>query len=915
MTLPPDLSAALAYSRFATHALAAHPGDREWLAAHLEVPPFRTELDAALAEAVAAAEGPRLAAALRTLRRRTMLRTLARDLTGRADLAEVCATMTALAETTIAAAVAAHHAALAAIHGEPRDDRGVVQRLVVIGMGKLGGEELNVSSDVDLVFVYPDDGETDGARPVSNREFFDNLGRRVIGALGDVTADGFVFRVDMRLRPYGESGPITVPFAALEQYLITQGRAWERYAWLKARPLTGERHDELLAHVSPFVFRKYLDYDAYEGLRDIHRQIREQVKRRDYAPDLKLGPGGIREIEFIVQALQIVRGGREPALRVRATRAALAAVAARGLLSEAVVASLAAAYEFLRNVEHRLQYRDDRQTQVLPAEPDERAALARAAGFADMRGFEHALATHRDAVSAQFDAAFGGTADHGDGAGKSAAGEHASAADLPRLAALWRGDLSGPSARDTLARAGFDDPEGLVAELARLRASSRYVALPALSQQRVDDLVPQLLRVAATERTDAARPQTVFQRLFDLLEAISRRSAYLALLAEHPPVLPRLAQLMGASSWAADYLTRHPLLLDELLDARVLLAPPDWDAWRTELSLLMRDHAGDAERQMDALRHFRQAHAFRLLAQDLAGLLTVERLADHLSALADAILAAALGAVWAQMGGRADAPPKFAIVGYGKLGGKELGYASDLDLVFLHDDGDEGASERYARLAQRLITWLTATTAAGTLYDIDVRLRPDGAAGLMASSLASFLRYQREQAWTWEHQALTRARFVAGDATIGAAFEAERDAILRTPRDRARLAAEVIEMRRKMAAGHPNRTALFDVKHDPGGMVDVEFAVQFLVLAHAHEHAALTKNLGNIALLRIAGELGLVPPEIGLAAADAYREFRRLQHQVRLTGAPHARVDAGPQRERRAAVSALWSQVFGTPRS
>jgi glutamate-ammonia-ligase adenylyltransferase len=913
MTLPLDLPAALAYSRFATHALAAHPGDHEWLAAHLEAPLLRAELEGDLAEGVAAAEGPQLAVALRTLRRRTMLRTLARDLTGRADLAEVCATMTALADTTIRAAVATHHAALAAIHGEPRDDRGAAQQLVVIGMGKLGGEELNVSSDVDLVFVYPDDGETDGARPVSNREFFDSLGRRVIGALGDVTADGFVFRVDMRLRPYGESGPITVPFAALEQYLITQGRAWERYAWLKARPLTGERHDELLAHVNPFVFRKYLDYDAYEGLRDIHRQIREQVKRRDYAPDLKLGPGGIREIEFVVQALQIVRGGREPALRVRGTRAALAAVAARGLLSEAIVASLAAAYEFLRNVEHRLQYRDDRQTQILPAEPDERAALARAAGFTDTRGFEHTLAGHRDAVSAQFGAAFGGTADHGDRARRSATGEPATATDLPRLAALWRGDLSGASARETLARAGFDDPKSLVAELARLRASNRYVALPALSQQRVDDLVPQLLRVAATERTDAARPQTVFQRLFDLLEAISRRSAYLALLAEHPPVLPRLAQLMGASSWAADYLTRHPLLLDELLDARVLLAPPDWDAWRAELSLLMRDHAGDAERQMDALRHFRQAHAFRLLAQDLAGLLTVERLADHLSALADAILAATLGAVWAQMGGRADAPPKFAIVGYGKLGGKELGYASDLDLVFLHDDGDEGAPERYARLAQRLITWLTATTAAGTLYDIDVRLRPDGAAGLMASSLASFRRYQHGQAWTWEHQALTRARFVAGDATIGAAFEAERDAILRAPRDRVRLAADVVEMRRKMAAGHPNRTALFDVKHDAGGMVDVEFAVQFLVLAHAHEHATLTQNLGNIALLRIAGELGLVPPPTGLAAADAYREFRRVQHQVRLTGAPHARVDADAQRDRRAAVTALWSRVFGGP--
>jgi glutamate-ammonia-ligase adenylyltransferase len=903
-----DLATALAYSRFATEALAAHPADREWLAANVDAPLARDTLASTLAGPIAAADGGLLAIALRALRRRTVLHTLARDLTGRANLAEVCAAMTALAETSLRAAVAVHHPALAAIHGEPRNETGRRQELVVIGMGKLGGGELNVSSDVDLVFVYPADGETDGERAISNQEFFDKLGRRVIGALDDVTADGFVFRVDMRLRPYGESGPPSVPFSALEQYLITQGRAWERYAWLKARPLTGGGHDELLALVTPFVFRKYLDYDAYEGLRDIHRQIREQVKRGDYAPDLKLGPGGIREIEFIVQALQIVRGGREPQLRARGTRAALAAVAARGLLPEAAVATLAAAYDFLRNIEHRLQYRDDRQTQVLPSDPVERAALAAAAGFADAAKFDRVLAGHRDAVSAQFEAAFGGAS--GPGRTDPDADE---APGLERLSAVWRGDMGDAQAQDTLARAGFEDPAALVAELARLRASPRYVALPALSQQRVDELVPRLLRVAVTELVDAASPQTIFHRLRDLLEAITRRSAYLALLAEHPPVLPRLAQLMGASSWAADYLTRHPVLLDELLDARVLLSPPDWDAWRTELTRLTRDHDGDAERQMDALRHFRQAQVFRLLAQDLAGLLTVERLADHLSALADAILSATLSAVWAHLGGPADSSPRFAIVGYGKLGGKELGYASDLDLVFLHDDPVVGESERYGRLAQRIITWLTATTAAGTLYDIDVRLRPDGAAGLMTSSLASFRRYQREQAWTWEHQALTRARFVAGDAAIGAAFEAEREAILRGSRDRTKLAADVVDMRRRMAAGHPNRTALFDLKHDQGGMVDVEFVVQFLVLAHSHEHPALMKNLGNIALLRIAAELALLTPELAVDAADAYREFRRLQHQVRLTGAPQARVEPGPQGQRRAAVSALWAHVFGSP--
>jgi glutamate-ammonia-ligase adenylyltransferase len=914
----PDLAEALAYSRYCAAALAAHPDERAIAEAALEAPFDWPSAESALAAAVASGDVPGLASAMRVLRRRLMVHTIARDLGGRADLDEVCANVTRLAEVTVRAAVALHERALAGDHGTPRDAQGEPQSLVVIGMGKLGGGELNVSSDVDLVFVYPDDGETDGPRALANREFFDRLGRRVIGALNDITPDGYVFRVDMRLRPYGESGPLSVPCAALEQYLITQGRTWERYAWLKARALTGARHEELDALVAPFVYRRYLDFDAYEGLRDVHRQIREQGKRRDYAQNIKLGPGGIREIEFIVQALQIVRGGRDPALRARGTLPALAAIAARGLLPGGVVDALRAAYVFLRNLEHRLQYRDDRQTQTLPAEPAEREALAHACGFANTAAFDDALGAHRAAVDAQFAAVFGSASATG------AREEYRTAAppestrsdetgERPRaaLAAVWAGDASADAAHAALADHGYADPPGLVARLERLRASPRYAGLPALSQQRVDALVPQLLAAAAEGRAAGVDPQPVFERLLGLLEAISRRSAYLALLVEHPPVLPRLAQLMGASQWAADYLTRHPILLDELLDARVLLAEPSWDAWRAELARTLAVAAGDAEEQMDALRHFQHAQAFRLLAQDIAGLLTVERLADHLSALADLILDATLAEVWKQMQGAGAAPPRFAVIGYGKLGGKELGYASDLDLVFVYDDPDDAAPERYARLARRIITWLTTSTGAGQLYDTDLRLRPDGASGLICSTLAALHRYQREQAWTWEHQALTRARFVAGDAAIGVAFEAEREAILRLPRDRAQLGAEIVEMRQRMRAGHPNPTPSFDLKHDPGGMVDVEFAVQRLVLAHAHDHPALTRNLGNIALLRIAGELGLVPVPLAAAVADAYREYRRLQHQIRLTGAPQARVDPATQADRRACVAALWTHVFG----
>jgi len=892
-----DLAEALEFSRYAARLRSAQPELVAHLVAAVDLPP---SLENGQHELAAATDGAALAPALRRLRQRVVLSTLLRDLTGRADLTEVCATMTRLAETAIAAAVDLHHRELARAHGEPIGaDSGRPQRLVVVAMGKLGGGELNVSSDVDLVFVYPEEGATSGPRALANQEFFDRLGRRVIAALGDVTAEGFVFRVDMRLRPYGDSGPLASSFSALEQYLLTQGRTWERYAWLKARPLSGDRSTELEQLIIPFVFRKYLDYDAYTGLRDVHRQIREQGRRKDHARNIKLGPGGIREIEFIVQALQLVRGGKEPALRVRATLPALAALDARGLLPGPAVADLCAAYVYLRNLEHRLQYRDDQQTHDVPTDQDELALLARACGAPDVATMHSELGAHRDAVERHFAAVFA---------------EEAGGDDDP-LGPVWLDPAPEDAQCAALLAAGYRAPAALIATLARVRQSPRYLQLPTHSRARFDALLPQLLRAAASAATASdIDPEVVFGRLLALLEAVSGRSVYLALLVEHPPVLPRLAQLMAASAWAADYLTRHPLLLDELLDSRVLLALPDWSAWSTELELALRAHAGDAERQMDALRHFQQAQVFRLLAQDLNGLLSVERLADHLSALADIVLAATLEHCWAHMHGQAHPPPpKFAIIGYGKLGGKELGYASDLDLVFLYDDPDELAAERYARLAHRLNTWLSSATAAGRLYDTDLRLRPDGASGLIVSSLAAFCRYQSEQAWTWEHQALSRARFVAGDAAIGAAFEQAREAILRLPRDAPRLSADVVDMRRRMHQGHPNPSALFDLKHDPGGMVDVEFSVQYLVLLHSARHPELTGNAGNIALLGLAGSLDLIPAPLATRVADAYREYRRLQHQIRLQGAPQARVPPAPQAARRASIGELWQRVFGGP--
>jgi glutamate-ammonia-ligase adenylyltransferase len=893
-----DLEPALAFSRYAGRLLAARPELRAWLEERLEAPFDWTDAD----RSIAAADQPEsLAAVLRQWRAKLMLHTLVRDLTRRAGLAEVCAAMTGLAERAIASACAVHARALSAQFGEPRGQDQAVQALHVVAMGKLGGRELNVSSDIDLVFAYPEEGETDGERRISNREYFERLGRRLIAALGEVDAGGFVFRVDMRLRPYGDAGPLALPFSGLEQYLITQGRTWERYAWLKARCVTGERADELGAIVTPFVYRKYLDYDAYAGLRDVHRQIRDQAVRREATDDVKIGAGGIREVEFIAQALQLVRGGRDPGLRVLGTRAALEVIAERGLLPATTVDELARAYVSLREIEHRLQYRDDAQTQRMPAGDAERLALAQACDLPDADALLQSLAQTRAIVSRHIETVLGATAPR----------------ESSPMQAVWEQPAQ-EAAVASLRAAGFREAEAIAARLGRIQASPRYLGLPAASRERFDTLVPRLLDAAREAAADGLDATDALHRLVDLLETVSRRSAYLALLIEHPPLLPRLVRLIGASPWAADYLNRHPILLDELLDTRILLKEADWDRWRAELAQLVEAAGADAERQMDALRHFQHAHAFRLLAQDIAGLLTVERLADHLSALADVVLEATLAACWRQVAGADARPARFAVIGYGKLGGKELGYASDLDLVFLYqldrDDPDpDRLPEDYARLAKRINTWLTSTTPAGSLYETDLRLRPDGASGLLVTSLDAFRRYQRENAWTWEHQALTRARFVAGDAALGEAFEAERDAILRLPRDPAKLAADVIAMRRKMDAGHPNRSGLFDLKHDAGGMVDIEFAVQYLVLAHSQRHAVLTANLGNIALLGRAGSLGLVDPALALEVADAYRSFRRAQHALRLKGAQHARVEPDPYAARRDAVAALWRALFGAP--
>jgi glutamate-ammonia-ligase adenylyltransferase len=899
---------ATAYSRYARQLVEARSELRSELDAAPAGPWTRDGMREFLRSQSAA--GRPMEAALRDLRARVMLRTMQRDLSRAATLAEVCDTMTGLAEVTIEAAIDEVAPELDARMGIPVYPPGSPlagrrQSLLVVGMGKLGGGELNVSSDIDLIFVYPEEADNDtsaldgGRHDYSAHEYFATLGKRINALLAKPTSDGYVFRVDMRLRPWGDAGPLALSFDALEQYLVTQGREWERYAWIKGRALTGDAASQqaLTQLVRPFVFRKYLDYGAFAAMRDLHAQIREEVARRELAAHVKLGPGGIREIEFIAQAFQLIRGGREQALQTRPTLEVLGLLEARQIIGKPQADALREAYDFLRRVEHRIQYLDDAQTHELPEDDDDRARLANAMGFADWAAFMKVLDAHRAAVSQQFEQTF------------------TTQQERPRhaLASVWSGGEEFAEANTArLAELGFADPAAALARLAAIRASARYRQLPDASSERVDTLIPRLIELsAAHDNVDAT-----LTRVLDLGEAISRRAPYLALLDEHPAALGRVADMLSASPWAAEYLTHHPVLLDELIDARLLLAPPNLDAFGRQLRATLMAADGDTERQMDALREAHHAQLFHLLAQDLAGALSVERLADHLSDLADVMLQVTLELCWVHLKNRHEpkdtaGEPRFAIVGYGKLGGKELGYASDLDIIFLYDDPDDASGETYARLAARLNNWLSSRTGAGVLFETDLRLRPDGASGLMVSSMDAFRRYQREAAWTWEHQALTRARFCAGDAATGAAFEAERIEILTQPRDTKKLRDEVIDMRRTMAEGHPNKTGLFDLKHDRGGMVDIEFIVQYLVLAHAAKHPKLARNDGNIALLDYAGEIGLIDATLAHRVGDAYREFRHLQHQLRLQAENHARVPADSVAGHVKAACALWTAVFG----
>ena len=800
---------------------------------------FRGDLQRLLRE-----EAAELGPVLRRYRQRHMLRIVWRDFCRLADTLETTRDTSLLAEACIAEAVDHTQAALEQRFGVPRGrSSGEVQQLIVLAMGKLGARELNVSSDIDLIFVYPEAGQTDGAsRPISNEEFFTKVGQGVITALDQVTAEGFVFRVDMRLRPYGESGALVHNFAALEEYYQDQGRDWERYALIKARPVTGDLAcaDTLMAALRPFVFRRYVDFGVIDSLRGMKQMITTEVRRRGLQDNVKLGRGGIREVEFIAQCFQLIRGGRDLGLQQRELLLVLKECAQLGCLPQQAAAELRSAYLFLRDAEHAIQGYRDQQTQALPQEELPRAALAAVMGFTHWDDFLQALECHRRLVAGHFDDLI------------AAPEEEVAGVDEDGLS-LWGDDLNAAA----LATLGYRCAEETLQRLQVLQRSPRIVTLQAEGRERLEQFMPQLLRGCA----EVDDPDLALQRVTPLVVAVVRRSAYLAMLLENPPALRELIVLCGASPWISEQLARHPVLLDELLDRASLYTAPDkallQDELRQQVARLAID---DLEAQMDVLRYFKASHVLRVAASEVAGRLPLMQVSDKLTWIAEVILEHVLSLAFSDMTRKYGEPRRdssgygFAVFAYGKLGGIELGYGSDLDLVFVCDAAMQGVTDGersidnalfYTRLGQRMIHILETRMAMGQLYEVDMRLRPSGESGMLVSTAQGFATYQQESAWTWEHQALVRARFVAGDPQVAARVAAVRLAILCRARDQAALAGDVQRMRYKMRKHLLSvakvKEGEFHLKQSEGGIVDIEFMVQYAVLAWSHRVPELAR--------------------------------------------------------------------------
>lgn len=913
--LPPEIEAqaplVLACSDFVVQSLKPSPGLLPELVAggRLQRPCAEDEFTRLLRQTLeGVASETELQQRLRQFRRREMLRLIWRDLAGLARLDETLLELSLLAESAVTQALDWLFASLKTQFGEPQNSQGEPQSLLVLAMGKLGARELNLSSDIDLVFVFEHQGQTQGPRPLANEHFFTRLTQKLIQALDTRTADGFVFRVDTRLRPFGDSGPLVVSFDFLEDYYQSQARDWERYAMVKARVIAGAEAagERLMALLRPFVYRRYLDFGAIESIREMKGLIEREMQKKGMEDNIKLGRGGIREIEFIGQSFQLIRGGREPELQQRAILPVLAALGRLGLLPERAVAELDAAYRFLRRVENHLQAFRDHQTHSLPADAEGQARLALSLGFENWAAQRKVLEQHRRRVQGHFDLIF--VAPQADAQPQDSA-----------LSLLWAGNLEQEVATGLLRQKGYEAPEQSLERLQQLRQSSALRTQGSKGQQRLAQLMPLLLE--AIGQTEA--PDVLLERLLPLLEAIARRTSYLALLVESPLALSQLVRLAAKSSWIINRLRHQPLLLDELLDPRRLYSPLVHRDLVQELDRLLAPAGDDMELQMDRIRQFAQSNMLRVAAADITGAIPLMIVSDYLSDIATVVLERTLIQSWqdmlakyAETGARAGEKTGFVIIGYGKLGGLELGYGSDLDLVFLHqgDEALEGvkipAELFYARMGQRLMHRLVTRTQAGLLYEVDMRLRPNGNSGPLVSSLAAFATYQREAAWTWEHQALVRARAIAGDEDLKAEFECLRVQVLCQQRDLELLRQEVLEMREKLRKAQDRSTAEhFDIKQGAGGIADIEFMVQYSVLRWAFEYPQLARWSDNIRILETLAGLGLLPEGEAERLTGIYKVLRAISHRHSLQERP-AWVGQSELEEERTLVKESWHRLF-----
>ena len=863
-------------------------------------------IESNLSAEVAVADFSQAQQRLRYRRQREMLRIAWRDLAGLSELEESLADLSALADCCIRVAVSRSLDEIAIRHGRPCDKAGNQSDLVVIAMGKLGGGELNFSSDIDLIFLHQSAGESDGDKPLDNGEYFARVIRKCIALLSDRTPDGFVFRVDTRLRPFGDSGPMSMNFSQAEQYYLTHGREWERYAWIKARAVVGtpEAVAELNDFMRPFVYRRYLDFGVFAAIRDMKAMIEQEIRQSGEEHNIKLGLGGIREIEFMVQAMQLVRAGQETVLQERRLLPALVALEKGGHIDSAVAEQLRADYCWLRHCENRLQAWADEQTHHLPEEGLRGAALAWSMGCASLTALMAEWAQVRQRVHARFEQIF-------------AAAEEEDDAQADSFHLLWRKpDASAEQYLQLVAELGFTDGEDAAKRLHALRSGAYYRGLPENARRQLEQLLPRLLDDCLGH--DNAGDSLL--RCLQVLEAIGGRTTYLTLLNENASVLSTLTRLCAASPWIARMLSQQPILLDELLDPRNLEHPPSREACETELNGMLTAAAGDTELEMEALRRLRQTAMLRVASSDVMGHVRLMVVSDHLSALAEVCIAAALRIAEQHIGERFGTairsdgePAHFAVIAFGKLGGIELGYGSDLDLVFLHDGaGGSSNGERevdnqtwFTRLGQRLIHLISQPTAAGYAYEVDMRLRPSGASGLLVSDFSLYQNYQHSKAWLWEHQALVRARCVAGSDALGARFTELRRELLCKPRDTAAVASEVLSMREKMRQSlEKKESGLFDLKQGVGGVTDIEFLVQCLLLSRAAEFPQLIEFTDNIRQLEALGAVGLLPE--AEQVMEIYRAYRRRRHALDLQEKPVLVPDQEFQSEREL-IASLWS--------